>query len=83
MIPGFTLVLAIFLLFKLKYEILSIDTRKMEIAYTSQLNKLVNTIKNPNLSLKTAENEINMQTLVFSKLMKYLFTNYIRFSLPS
>ncbi len=66
---------------KLKYEILNIDTKKMEIAYTSQLNKLVNTIKNPNL--KSSDNEINMQTLVFSKLMKYLFTNYIRFSLSN
>ena len=55
----------------------------MEMAYTSQLNKLINTIKNPNLNMKTTDNEINMQTLVFSKLMKYLFTNYIRFSLPS
>lgn len=77
------LVLAIFLLLKLKYEILNIDTKKMEMAYTSQLNKLINTIKNPTVNMKTTENEINMQTLVFSKLMKYLFTNYIRFSLPN
>lgn len=68
------IVLALVLLFKLKREVINFEALKSDL---SQMNKVVSSIKTP-----AADSEINLQTLVFSKLIKYLFTNYIRFSLP-
>lgn len=68
------IVLALLLLFKLKREVINFEAMKSDL---SQMNKVVSSIKAP-----AVDNEINLQTLIFSKLIKYLFTNYIRFSLP-
>ncbi|KRW98836.1 hypothetical protein PPERSA_00425 [Pseudocohnilembus persalinus] len=88
MAPNITFILFLWFLFYARKSIQKLDIKKIEISIQQSFQKLLNAMKsNQNQDIGQIEgsslnNNLDLQNIIFSKLIKYMFTNYIRLSLP-